>query len=678
MKSPMNQRPDDEAREATEAFIARYAGKGPGTTAKGGARARVRADDLLDRAPRRHGERPAPAGRSMLPPVSRRPLRIAQVTPYPWEDEHEVNTYVARVAEELAARGHRAARRRAVALAGRSCATRGGCARAARARAGGARRGPGARASARRCRRCRARRRAALPIDVARTIADLFETAPRSTSCHVHEPFAPSVASAALRHSRALNVGTFHAPTERVVSTQVARRVVELFFGRLDARTASFAATRELMHALLPRPTTASSRPAPTALERRAHGAGAPLRIAFVEEEERAAAAAVPARAAPPGPRARLGGGRRLAPADRRSAAPLRADLRERVRFAGRERGRTRCSRGADVVVAASDGAAPAPGRARARARPRAPCRSPRACRSTRRSLRDGDRRAAVRAARRRDARGAARAPGRRRRQLRERLRAASAAAAVERGGRRARGALRRARRRAATTAAAIPPRAGAWRGRRLHRRRPAHAHRPLATTARRRSRCCWPAARDQGLGAIAVTDHNEISGALEARGQGRRLRRQGDRRRGGQDRQPGRGDRALHRGEDPARDDARTRRSPRSAARAASSTCPTRSTACTRCPTTSTCSTSSSDVDAIEVFNPRVAIGVVQRGGGALRRQVPDPGRRGLRRPRRRRGSARCGSGCATSTGPQEFLESLRDADIVTQARRACSTCRR
>jgi myo-inositol-1-phosphate synthase len=35
MKSPMHQRPDDEAREATEAFIARYAGKGPGTKVTG-------------------------------------------------------------------------------------------------------------------------------------------------------------------------------------------------------------------------------------------------------------------------------------------------------------------------------------------------------------------------------------------------------------------------------------------------------------------------------------------------------------------------------------------------------------------------------------------------------------------------------------------------------------------
>jgi myo-inositol-1-phosphate synthase len=36
MKSPHNQRPDDEAREATEKFIAKYQGKaGPGTRPKG-------------------------------------------------------------------------------------------------------------------------------------------------------------------------------------------------------------------------------------------------------------------------------------------------------------------------------------------------------------------------------------------------------------------------------------------------------------------------------------------------------------------------------------------------------------------------------------------------------------------------------------------------------------------
>jgi predicted metal-dependent phosphoesterase TrpH len=69
---------------------------------------------------------------------------------------------------------------------------------------------------------------------------------------HVHEPFAPSVSSAALRHSFSLNVATFHAPQERVLSTQVARPLVEIFFGRLDARTVSSPQTGELLERYFP------------------------------------------------------------------------------------------------------------------------------------------------------------------------------------------------------------------------------------------------------------------------------------------------------------------------------------------------------------------------------------------------------------------------------------------
>jgi predicted metal-dependent phosphoesterase TrpH len=71
---------------------------------------------------------------------------------------------------------------------------------------------------------------------------------------HVHEPFAPSVSSAALRHSYSLNVATFHRPQERVFSTQVARPLVEVFFGRLDARTVTAAATGELLERYFPGP----------------------------------------------------------------------------------------------------------------------------------------------------------------------------------------------------------------------------------------------------------------------------------------------------------------------------------------------------------------------------------------------------------------------------------------
>jgi predicted metal-dependent phosphoesterase TrpH len=90
------------------------------------------------------------------------------------------------------------------------------------------------------------RRPSALPIDVARTVEELLTTVSLDF-VHVHEPFAPSTSNAALRHSRALNVGSFHSSNERLLSTLVARRFVESFFGRLDARTASLPATAELM-----------------------------------------------------------------------------------------------------------------------------------------------------------------------------------------------------------------------------------------------------------------------------------------------------------------------------------------------------------------------------------------------------------------------------------------------
>ncbi len=178
---------------------------------------------------------------------------IAHVTPYPWEaEENEVNAYVRRVAAELSRAGHRvlvlapsrsqervrAARRELRAARGRPQAllegTDEGTPRVIAVGevldvAGASRRRP-----------------SALPIDVARTVEDLL-TMIELDFVHVHEPFAPSTSNAALRHSRALNVGSFHASTERLLSTLVARRFVESFFGRLDARTASLPATAELM-----------------------------------------------------------------------------------------------------------------------------------------------------------------------------------------------------------------------------------------------------------------------------------------------------------------------------------------------------------------------------------------------------------------------------------------------
>ena len=62
------------------------------------------------------------------------------------------------------------------------------------------------------------------------------------------------VSSTALRHSYSLNVATFHAPQERVLSTQVARPLVEIFFGRIDSRTVVTAATAVLLERYFPGP----------------------------------------------------------------------------------------------------------------------------------------------------------------------------------------------------------------------------------------------------------------------------------------------------------------------------------------------------------------------------------------------------------------------------------------
>ncbi len=128
------------------------------------------------------------------------PLSIAQVTPHRRGTKNPVNEYVHGLSRELRRRGHE------VALLGS---------------------GDGVK-----------KRLASEAFDIV----------------HVHEPFAPRISSAALRHSFSLNVATFHAPQERVLSTQVARPLVEIFFGRLDARTVSSPQTAELLERYFPGP----------------------------------------------------------------------------------------------------------------------------------------------------------------------------------------------------------------------------------------------------------------------------------------------------------------------------------------------------------------------------------------------------------------------------------------
>jgi glycosyltransferase involved in cell wall biosynthesis/histidinol phosphatase-like PHP family hydrolase len=199
-----------------------------------------------------------------------------------------------------------------------------------------------------------------LPVDVSRALEQLLQAA-EVDFVHVHEPFAPSAASAALRHSHALNVGTFHAPTERVVSTQVARRLVELLFGRLDGRTASFTATRDLVARYFPGDYRVIH-PGADLAERPVSNGGEIVDIVYSVEEDRAGLrlflralrklpVALPWRATVWSREREAGLG-----------LPLSRRLRDRVRFSGPADGsEAQYLAAADVVVAASTGAAPAP-----------------------------------------------------------------------------------------------------------------------------------------------------------------------------------------------------------------------------------------------------------------------------------------------------------------------------
>ena len=238
-------------------------------------------------------------------------LSILQVTPQPLGSGHEIDEFVSGVSAELSRKGHRVVI--AAPSESRKEVREGAIGNQDRPRSPGV--------AVRRRRRaapaCGRRRGAASARPTARVRRRFpLTSAGRWSGCsarspfdivHVHEPFAPSLSSAALRHSFSLNVGTFHDPQERVLSTQVARPLVEIFFGRLDARTVTSAVTGERLeryfagsYQLVPRRRGLDS-------ARRLRKQG-PLRILFCLQEERGALADLPARPAQAAGRTRLAG----------------------------------------------------------------------------------------------------------------------------------------------------------------------------------------------------------------------------------------------------------------------------------------------------------------------------------------------------------------------------------
>ena len=301
--------------------------------------------------------------------MSSQRLAIAQVSPFAWEAKTEVGDYLARVSNELAARGHRVlviAPSLSPELVRETRKALRGDPRALLERADGE---PLVLGVGEVLPFAPSKQRASsLPVDVARTVEEALELLPLDV-VHVHEPFAPSAASVALRTSRALTVASFHQPTERVLSTQLGRPMAQRLFSRLDARTASYQATRELMNRYFPAeyrvvlpagqklarvdPLDSTATPA------RRTGAG--LHLVLVADEERLALR-TSLRAL------------RLLPTDCAwrvtvwSSRPLTAptlshQLRERVRFVDADTSELdTVLADADAVVLGSEGVRPTPG----------------------------------------------------------------------------------------------------------------------------------------------------------------------------------------------------------------------------------------------------------------------------------------------------------------------------
>ena len=450
---------------------------------------------------------------------------IAHVTPFPWETAHVVNDYVKRVSSEL----HRAGHRVLILAPSRSPQQ----VRESRALLRSAKddlqrlladsaAGPRLLAVGEVLDVHGTRRRpSALPIDVARTIEQLLGGL-ELDFVHVHEPFAPSAASAALRHSRALNIGSFHAPTEHLLSTQVARRFVETFFGRLDARIASSQATAQLMarhfpgdySVLLPgteaQPSAASGPAADLAEE--------PVQLLFIEHEERAALRLL-LRALRHLDCTRPWRATIVSERGESSSTPLRSSLRERVRFlAPGEIDQAQLLSESEVIVCSSEGSSPAPALllgALAAGTVAVASRLP----VYEELLGEGERGLTF------EPRDAVTLAGQLARlidepPLRARLRAAALDFAGELTWKRTAERLQEVYRQVAARRHHHDPPAALRR--RLARRAlidvDLHMHTDHSHDCVTPVEVLLASARDQGLGAIAVTDHNEISGALEAR----------------------------------------------------------------------------------------------------------------------------------------------------------------
>ncbi|MBJ7473434.1 MAG: glycosyltransferase, partial [Solirubrobacteraceae bacterium] len=457
-------------------------------------------------------------------------LLIAQIAPRPIDDQHEAARHARLLADGLAERGHRVvivapSRDRAAIRAVRTA-----LASDPQSLLPAAGEPPRVLAIGEAMAPMRAgRREGVVPVDVTRALEELFE-AIEFDLCHLHDPLPPSVPASALKASGALNVATFHASPQRQLSAPITKRMREQRFGRLDARLATSLVVAHEVESLLGgtvTPIAPGVRPSPVAVAVDSPAppskvdpeqGPAPLRIAYIEQEERAAMRTV-LRALKELPDGLPWEARLMSSRGPSASTPLSADLAKQVTFlpGGTTAEERELLEWADVAVFASDGAEPAPvGLVRAIAASAVPIATRLAAHLEVIGQDDRGLRIDVRSP---SSIADAIAKLGLDRALLARLRAA--------------GGTVRAEQRPARVVDAVED---TYRALLARRRDPAIKPELLA---RLRDRplididlhmhtdhshdCATPVevllatARERGLGAIAVTDHNEISGALEA-----------------------------------------------------------------------------------------------------------------------------------------------------------------
>jgi predicted metal-dependent phosphoesterase TrpH/glycosyltransferase involved in cell wall biosynthesis len=170
-------------------------------------------------------------------------LRICMVTPFAWSQPHPVNEHVAAAAEELRGRGHEVVVLAPSNRAGDLAAGRRALRRLGRQRVpleGTVALGPAIPVSR--------RSRMGVPLGVRAnlelSLTDSFDVV------HAHEPGLPSLSYLALRQARALTVATFHSP-ERLAYPP-GRQQRERLLARIDALTAVSAETLQAARARFP------------------------------------------------------------------------------------------------------------------------------------------------------------------------------------------------------------------------------------------------------------------------------------------------------------------------------------------------------------------------------------------------------------------------------------------